>query len=285
MNDNGTQLTSAEFEDFMKRNNIEQIFTSPGHPATNGQAENYVKTFKKSLIASISSAIRDGKTRDLDIMINRILIDYRNTVHCTTGETPAKLFFGRSLRTRFSNLRPPTVRQVIKNKQVQQKKHFKGKRNVNFNEGQKVMIRSYKNPNSASWCQATVKRKVGPRTYTCVYTNNNREISRHIDQIRDQSVDTDEDVSNVHEHDTEINAVIDISNDSSENDMQSPPGTHNDYQFNEPDIVDMNHENSDSSAGDDILEEEEAIDRNGRKLRPSRRAKAIRFSRTPLEID
>ena len=132
VSDNGTQLTSAEFNDFTTRNNIEHIFTPPGHPATNGQAENFVKTFKKSFIASVDSATMNNKSRDLDTIINRILLDYRNTIHCTTGETPAKLFFGRSLRTRFSNLRPPTVREVIDTKQEIQKRNFKGKRNVNF---------------------------------------------------------------------------------------------------------------------------------------------------------
>lgn len=114
--DNGTQFTASDFENFTSKNGINHILTSPGHPATNGQAENFVKTFKKSFIASVNSNSKT-ETNNLDVIINRILLDYRNTIHCTTGETPAKLFFGRSLRTRFSNLRPPTVKEIIcKNK-------------------------------------------------------------------------------------------------------------------------------------------------------------------------
>lgn len=85
--------------------------SAPGHPSTNGQAEN-VKTFKKSLEANINSL----KRCDIATIISRILFDYRNTVHCTTGETPSKLLFGRSLRTRFSNLKQPTTLERIEEK-------------------------------------------------------------------------------------------------------------------------------------------------------------------------
>jgi len=42
VSDNGWQYTSDEFKMF-----INHILTSPGHPATNGQAETVVKTVKK----------------------------------------------------------------------------------------------------------------------------------------------------------------------------------------------------------------------------------------------
>ncbi|XP_055586480.1 uncharacterized protein K02A2.6-like [Uranotaenia lowii] len=52
--DNGTQFTATRFRDFLKANGIKQTLTAPGHPATNGAAENFVKTFKKSLKKTIS---------------------------------------------------------------------------------------------------------------------------------------------------------------------------------------------------------------------------------------
>lgn len=53
VSDNGTQFTSHEFQHFIKMNKINHILTAPGKPSTNGQAENFVKTVKKSLYANI----------------------------------------------------------------------------------------------------------------------------------------------------------------------------------------------------------------------------------------
>lgn len=67
VSDNGCQFTSEEFLQFVKANRIEHIFTAPGHPATNGQAANFVKTFKKSIYANL----KDEKPDNFDTMISR----------------------------------------------------------------------------------------------------------------------------------------------------------------------------------------------------------------------
>lgn len=48
VSDNGPQLTSEEFSVFMKSNGINHCFIATYHPATNGAAENAVKSVKKS---------------------------------------------------------------------------------------------------------------------------------------------------------------------------------------------------------------------------------------------
>lgn len=107
VSDNGRQFTSEEFKVLMRRNNIKHILTAPDHPATNGQAENFVKTFKKTLTGNL----REGE--NLDGIISTFLVDYRSTKHCTTGESPAKLLLGREIKTRFSMLCPPLVKDKI----------------------------------------------------------------------------------------------------------------------------------------------------------------------------
>ena len=47
--DNGPQFTSDEFAAFAKGNGIKHIRTAPYHPASNGLAERFVKSFKQSL--------------------------------------------------------------------------------------------------------------------------------------------------------------------------------------------------------------------------------------------
>jgi hypothetical protein len=47
--DNGPQFTSAEFQTFLKTNGIKHITTAPFHPATNGQAEHFIQSFKHAM--------------------------------------------------------------------------------------------------------------------------------------------------------------------------------------------------------------------------------------------
>lgn len=53
--DNGRQFTSDNFNEFIKANGIKHSLTPPGHPATNGQAENFIKTLKKSINANLKN--------------------------------------------------------------------------------------------------------------------------------------------------------------------------------------------------------------------------------------
>ncbi|XP_031635639.1 uncharacterized protein K02A2.6-like [Contarinia nasturtii] len=181
VSDNGTQFTSYEFKEFVKENGIKFILIAPGNPSSNGQAENTVKTVKKSLIASL----RQNKPSNFEVVLGRFLFDYRITKHCTTNETPAKLMLNKELKTRFSLLRPPLTKEIIETKQQVAIKNFKGKRSVDFNEGQKVLVRNYKNPNKAGWSKAIIKKKIGPRNYTCLLIHDNRDIKRHTNQIID----------------------------------------------------------------------------------------------------
>jgi len=53
-------------------------------------------------------------------------MDYRNTIHRTTGESPAKLFLGRMLKTRFSLFKPPLITEHIKQQQDKSIRNYKG---------------------------------------------------------------------------------------------------------------------------------------------------------------
>ena len=51
VSDNGPQFSSEEFQLFLKCNGIKRYRTAPYHPATNGAAERFVQTLKKSIMA------------------------------------------------------------------------------------------------------------------------------------------------------------------------------------------------------------------------------------------
>lgn len=130
VSDNGPQLTSELFKHFLEKNGIKHVKTAPYHPASNGAAENMVKTVKKSLLK-----IGNANFNNINSKLYRILFDYRNTIHCTTGKTPAELFLGRKIKCRFDLLSPcknynqdkldninETIDIVEKAQNIQQKK-------------------------------------------------------------------------------------------------------------------------------------------------------------------
>lgn len=240
VSDNGTQFTSDEFQQFMKKNSIEHVLTAPGHPETNGQAENFVKTFKNSLLASI----HQHKTINMDLVIQKFLLYYRITKHCTTNQTPSKLMFGREVKSIFSLMKPPIVSEVIKEKQQSQVKNYKGKRNKKFSIGQKVYVRNYKNPNKAGWSPATIKKQHGQRNYTCLLTYENRNIKRHLDQIRDAHVDSND-------NDIDEESIIEINDTTvSEGEgesSESEHGSQSSHSFQSPNAT------TDSTIDDDSI--------------------------------
>ncbi|XP_064488491.1 uncharacterized protein K02A2.6-like [Ornithodoros turicata] len=51
--DNGPQLTSDDFEDFMSAHGIRHVTTPPYHAASNGSTERAVQTVKKDLVNKV----------------------------------------------------------------------------------------------------------------------------------------------------------------------------------------------------------------------------------------
>ena len=98
VSDNGPTFVSAEFKDFLQRNGIKHITTSPYHPSSNGLAERAIQTFKNGL-----RKMRDGS---LKTKLARFLFFYRTTPQSTTGMSPGKLLFGRKLRSPLDLLKP-----------------------------------------------------------------------------------------------------------------------------------------------------------------------------------
>ncbi|MBV2145458.1 MAG: DDE-type integrase/transposase/recombinase, partial [Wolbachia endosymbiont of Pissodes strobi] len=100
--DNGTAFCSKDFQEFLEKYGITHT-GAPYHPEANGLAESAVKIMKKSIL----KANNDG-VKDINFILDTFLFQYRNTPHTTTGECPAKLLLGRSLRTKFDLLLPST---------------------------------------------------------------------------------------------------------------------------------------------------------------------------------
>ncbi|XP_062542038.1 uncharacterized protein K02A2.6-like [Armigeres subalbatus] len=101
VSDNGTQFSSHEFQAFCTNQGIRHIRIAPYHPQSNGLAERFVDTLKRSL-----RKIRSGGEA-LEEALSTFLHVYRSTPSSDlNGKTPAELMFGRPLRTVLSLLKP-----------------------------------------------------------------------------------------------------------------------------------------------------------------------------------
>ena len=154
--DNGRQFTSEVFQNFMKANNIKHTFSAPYHPATNGQAERFVQTFKQAMKAA------KGDLGAVKLHLAKFLLAYRNATHATTGESPAMLLLGRGLWTHLYAVRPDT-RKTVERRQAISVEQKRGK-DQSFSVGEKVAVRNYRD--DQRWIAGIIQEKKGTRAYT-----------------------------------------------------------------------------------------------------------------------
>ncbi|XP_058836876.1 uncharacterized protein K02A2.6-like [Topomyia yanbarensis] len=101
--DNGRQLSSEVFEKYCNSNGIMQLKTAPYHPQSNGQAERFVDTFKRTL-----KKIQAGG-EELEEAIDTFLQCYRSTPSRSApdGKSPVEVLLGRRIRILLSLMKPP----------------------------------------------------------------------------------------------------------------------------------------------------------------------------------
>lgn len=175
VSDNGPPFTSSDFKHFLSMNGIKHSLIAPYHPQTKGLAENSVKLIKSKLkCASLDN-------ENFDIALSRLLFSYRTSVHASTGETPAKLMFNRSFRTRFDLLRPD-LRSVVTANQSKQISHSHGSQPRELFIDQPVLCRDYRSTHPR-WVEGTIFKKLGPVTYLIKLSHSDMIWKRHIDQI------------------------------------------------------------------------------------------------------
>ena len=88
VSDNGSNLCSEKFKDFLTKNGIHHRKTTPYHPSSNGLAERAVQTFKDGMK-------RMSGEGSLETRVWRFLFKYRITPSSITGVSPAEVLMGR----------------------------------------------------------------------------------------------------------------------------------------------------------------------------------------------
>ncbi|XP_061704165.1 uncharacterized protein K02A2.6-like [Cydia pomonella] len=178
VSDQGPPFTSSDLKDFLVKCGIRQSFSPVYHPASNGAAEGAVKLCKRA----IKKAYRENV--DIDAALQTYLLAYRNSVHSTTGESPAMLLQRRPLRTRLDLLRgEAALQERVQVAQARQTAAAGGKPR-SFAPGDEVWARGY--GAGDKWVKGTVIGPESSRTYS-LSRDNGGSIVRHIDQVRRRS--------------------------------------------------------------------------------------------------
>jgi hypothetical protein len=175
--DNGPPFNSHELMQFYNKYGIDHVTTAPYHPASNGIAERFVRSFKEAMTKEQRMGQQDKFTA-----LRRILRNYRWTPHTSTGISPANSMLQHSVRTEFDLMKPTEVSDPI-----QQTKYA---------VGQLIWMLKYHRNKRPHWQPAIVTKQISSMLYEIQSVDGQRH-KRHQNQLRPrfssntQSSDTD----------------------------------------------------------------------------------------------
>ena len=108
VSDNGPQLRSDNFAQFLRRHGIKHILSAPYHPSSNGLADRFVQTFKRAMQAGEIYHSANGWPSYCF-----------PTPHTTSDALPGELFLQRKLQTKVDLLKPDQERLVTSRQAAQ----------------------------------------------------------------------------------------------------------------------------------------------------------------------
>ena len=92
ISDNGPPFNGDDYARYLKALGIQAKFSTPYWPQGNATVERFMQPLGKAL----KTATLEGKPWKQEL--NRFLLQYRTTPHCTTGVPPSELLFNRVVK-------------------------------------------------------------------------------------------------------------------------------------------------------------------------------------------
>ena len=174
VSDNGTQFASHQFSEFCNQRGIQHIRTSPYHPQSNGLAEKFVDTLKRTLS-------KMEKNTCCKNHINTFLHWYRATPHPNTpnGESPSQIFLGRQMKTNLNLLKPSSSSSTKRN--YKQENQFNKKHGAKYrqcNVKQRVYASCFSH-NKFKWLPGLIIERIGSVNYN-VLLDCGKLVRKHI---------------------------------------------------------------------------------------------------------
>ncbi|CAH8499886.1 unnamed protein product [Dicrocoelium dendriticum] len=179
--DNGSQFTSYQFAEYCSQVGITHLRTPPFHPQSNGQAERFVDTFKRTLVKMRG----EGTTQEI---LDIFLLMYRSTPNpqVPNNASPSEALMGRKIRTVNSLLLPKSTSPQDRN--IRMEKYYNQRNRTqerHFHAGQMVLVRDYR-MGKPLWATGTIQNQIGRVIYKIkvgdlIWT-------RHANQLRPTSI-------------------------------------------------------------------------------------------------
>lgn len=163
VSDNGTAFTSGIFHEFCYQNGIQHLTIAPFHPASNGEAERFVRTFK----GAMKKKMLEGGSTDHALLT--FLSTYRFSPDLSCGKSPAEMIHGRQPKTTLSLMLPI-------------KSRAKSEQTTKFQLQQAVFVRSFSR--GPKWIRGTIIKKIGKMMY--LVSTDSGDIRRHQNQMRNR---------------------------------------------------------------------------------------------------
>lgn len=179
VSDNDTKIASQEFVNFCQMSGINYITSPIYHPISNGLAEVAVRNCKKMVKSIIE---QESQCTSLSHKLQSYLFEYRTTIHCTTGVTPAKLMFGRELRSRLDLIVPPRGKTAVSVHTSPPPPAQVGRQARTFCDNEDVWVKCFQN-RKPYWARGKIIKKIGSRMYLVNLESHNISCRRHVDQI------------------------------------------------------------------------------------------------------
>ena len=146
------------------------------------------------------------------------LLCYRSTPHSTTGVSPASLFLGREVRTRFDLLKPDINKRVYEKQSQQKTDHDNHVRVRTFTVSEQVMVKNFRP--GPLWFPGTITQQHGPLSFT-VCTESGQHWQRHVDHMKHLGEQSESRPTNLPQNDDTFTEMPTITSDASANTSSS----------------------------------------------------------------
>ncbi|XP_053699347.1 uncharacterized protein K02A2.6-like [Sabethes cyaneus] len=188
VSDNGTQFTSEQFAILCKKNGIQHFRISPYHPQSNGQAEKFVDTLKRSL-----RKINEGEA--ICETLQTFLQVYRTTPsRVLNGKTPSQQMLGRNMKTILDLLHYNQPKPVVLNYSQNEQFNLKhGALPRDFKSGDKVYAKVYSSNNKWQWVSGVIIENIGRVNHNVLldeYHGRKKLIRSHTNQLKHRCNET-----------------------------------------------------------------------------------------------
>ncbi|CAB4045072.1 Transposon Tf2-9 poly [Paramuricea clavata] len=148
ISDNGPPFNGDDYARYLKALGIQAKFSTPYWPQGNATVERFMRPLGKAL----KTATLEGRPWKQEL--NRFLLQYRTTPHCTTGVPPSELLFNRVIKGKLAVInskkivnRHKEARDNEKTRQERNREYANQRRNTRKSDlqvGDYVLVRQEK---------------------------------------------------------------------------------------------------------------------------------------------